>query len=152
MLQWCAACSDGLALWAPSMRIILLNACRMPAACLPHACLVPAAPHPQVRATVDEPCPRCKNPVLEYYTMQLRSADEGQVCAAGAGGCTGQAGCTSWLRQGHWVWAALQLSGACLASDRSANAEPAASPARLSLLQTVFYECRKCRYRYSTNN
>ncbi|PRW18300.1 DNA-directed RNA polymerase I subunit RPA12 [Chlorella sorokiniana] len=49
----------------------------------------------RVRATVDEPCPRCKNPVLEYYTMQLRSADEGQ---------------------------------------------------------TVFYECRKCRYRYSTNN
>lgn len=36
----------------------------------------------RVRATVDEPCPRCKNPVLEYYTMQLRSADEGQVRAA----------------------------------------------------------------------
>lgn len=49
----------------------------------------------RVRATVDEPCPKCKNPVLEYYTMQLRSADEGQ---------------------------------------------------------TVFYECRKCGFRYSTNN
>lgn len=49
----------------------------------------------RVRATVEEPCPKCKHPILEYYTMQLRSADEGQ---------------------------------------------------------TVFYECRKCDYRYSTNN
>ncbi|PSC72694.1 DNA-directed RNA polymerase I subunit RPA12 [Micractinium conductrix] len=49
----------------------------------------------RVRATVEEPCPKCQAPILEYYTMQLRSADEGQ---------------------------------------------------------TVFYECRKCDYRYSTNN
>ncbi|EFN58415.1 hypothetical protein CHLNCDRAFT_140360 [Chlorella variabilis] len=33
----------------------------------------------RVRATVEEPCPRCGNPILEYYTMQLRSADEGQT-------------------------------------------------------------------------
>ncbi|GLC46129.1 hypothetical protein PLESTB_001193100 [Pleodorina starrii] len=46
------------------------------------------------RATVDEPCPKCHHRQLEYYTMQLRSADEGQ---------------------------------------------------------TVFYECRKCGYKYSQN-
>lgn len=28
---------------------------------------------------VDEPCPKCKHPQMEYYTMQLRSADEGQT-------------------------------------------------------------------------
>ncbi|KAF8390419.1 hypothetical protein HHK36_024945 [Tetracentron sinense] len=31
------------------------------------------------RAVVTEPCPRCRNPQLEYYTKQLRSADEGQT-------------------------------------------------------------------------
>ncbi len=31
------------------------------------------------RATVKEECPKCKNPTMEYYTMQLRSADEGQT-------------------------------------------------------------------------
>ena len=31
------------------------------------------------RATVDEPCPKCDNHVLRFYTMQLRSADEGQT-------------------------------------------------------------------------
>jgi DNA-directed RNA polymerase I subunit RPA12 len=31
------------------------------------------------RATVDEECPKCKSPHMEYYTMQLRSADEGQT-------------------------------------------------------------------------
>lgn len=48
----------------------------------------------RTRATVDEPCPKCHHPQMEYYTMQLRSADEGQ---------------------------------------------------------TVFYECPKCRYKYSQN-
>mmetsp|Transcript_47780 Transcript_47780/g.95395 ORF Transcript_47780/g.95395 Transcript_47780/m.95395 type:complete len:116 (-) Transcript_47780:305-652(-) len=33
----------------------------------------------RVRATVNEPCPKCKYPQLQYYTMQLRSADEGQT-------------------------------------------------------------------------
>ena len=33
----------------------------------------------RVRATVREPCPKCKHPELQYYTMQLRSADEGQT-------------------------------------------------------------------------
>eukprot|EP00899_Mesostigma_viride_P028003 jgi/Mesvir1/8388/Mv12633-RA.1 len=47
------------------------------------------------RATVDEPCPKCGYFQLEYYTLQLRSADEGQ---------------------------------------------------------TVFYECSKCRYKFSQNN
>lgn len=28
---------------------------------------------------VDEPCPKCKHPQMEFYTMQLRSADEGQT-------------------------------------------------------------------------
>lgn len=31
------------------------------------------------RAVVNEECPKCKNPQMEYYTMQLRSADEGQT-------------------------------------------------------------------------
>ncbi|GAX73936.1 hypothetical protein CEUSTIGMA_g1386.t1 [Chlamydomonas eustigma] len=46
------------------------------------------------RATVDEACPKCGNQGMEFYTMQLRSADEGQ---------------------------------------------------------TVFYECPKCRHKYSQN-
>ena len=31
------------------------------------------------RATVSEECPKCKAPTMEYYTLQLRSADEGQT-------------------------------------------------------------------------
>ncbi|CAI5537536.1 unnamed protein product [Closterium sp. Naga37s-1] len=46
------------------------------------------------RAKVNEICPKCGNKEMEYYTMQLRSADEGQ---------------------------------------------------------TVFYECTKCKYKYSLN-
>lgn len=30
-------------------------------------------------AQVDEECPKCKHPFMEYYTRQLRSADEGQT-------------------------------------------------------------------------
>ncbi|KAK9801366.1 hypothetical protein WJX73_001105 [Symbiochloris irregularis] len=48
----------------------------------------------RTRATVDETCPKCGNLEMEFYTMQLRSADEGQ---------------------------------------------------------TVFYECAKCKYKYSQN-
>lgn len=31
------------------------------------------------RAVVNEACPQCHHPELEYYTKQLRSADEGQT-------------------------------------------------------------------------
>ncbi len=31
------------------------------------------------RAEVEEPCPRCSAPRMEFYTMQMRSADEGQT-------------------------------------------------------------------------
>ena len=34
---------------------------------------------PAKRATVSEECPKCKNPTMQYWTMQLRSADEGQT-------------------------------------------------------------------------
>ncbi|KAK8808719.1 hypothetical protein WA538_002369 [Blastocystis sp. DL] len=31
------------------------------------------------RAMVDEECPRCKNPQMSFYTVQLRSVDEGST-------------------------------------------------------------------------
>jgi DNA-directed RNA polymerase I subunit RPA12 len=31
------------------------------------------------RVMVEEPCPECNAPEVEFYTMQLRSADEGQT-------------------------------------------------------------------------
>ena len=30
-------------------------------------------------ATIEEPCPKCGNPELLFYTMQLRSVDEGST-------------------------------------------------------------------------
>ena len=30
-------------------------------------------------AKIDEPCPKCGNPEMFFYTMQLRSVDEGQT-------------------------------------------------------------------------
>lgn len=38
-----------------------------------------AAAKKPARAVVSEECPKCKNPTMEFYTMQLRSADEGQT-------------------------------------------------------------------------
>jgi DNA-directed RNA polymerase I subunit RPA12 len=31
------------------------------------------------RAVIKEECPKCRAPEMEFYTMQLRSADEGQT-------------------------------------------------------------------------
>jgi hypothetical protein len=61
----------------------------------------------RVRATVEEACPECKHPQMEYYTMQLRSADEGQV-----GGCRRAGRRAGWpadRRGSGWQmgWAAL---------------------------------------------
>ena len=30
-------------------------------------------------ATIEEPCPKCGNPEMYFYTMQLRSVDEGST-------------------------------------------------------------------------
>ncbi len=30
-------------------------------------------------AKIDEPCPKCSHPELYFYTMQLRSVDEGST-------------------------------------------------------------------------
>ncbi|XP_077234545.1 uncharacterized protein LOC143876734 [Tasmannia lanceolata] len=40
---------------------------------------IPAAADRVQRAVVNEACPQCHHPQLEYYTRQLRSADEGQT-------------------------------------------------------------------------
>ena len=36
-------------------------------------------PQKKARAVAKETCPKCGNPEMEYFTMQLRSADEGQT-------------------------------------------------------------------------
>ena len=33
----------------------------------------------QKHAVIDEPCPKCAHPQLFFYTMQLRSVDEGST-------------------------------------------------------------------------
>ena len=38
-----------------------------------------SASQKKVRAVAKEKCPSCGNPEMEYFTMQLRSADEGQT-------------------------------------------------------------------------
>ena len=32
-----------------------------------------------IEGQVDEECPRCKNPQMSFYTVQLRSVDEGST-------------------------------------------------------------------------
>jgi DNA-directed RNA polymerase I subunit RPA12 len=36
---------------------------------------------------VNESCPKCKHPQLYFYTMQLRSVDEGQTVFYECGNC-----------------------------------------------------------------
>ena len=38
-----------------------------------------AAAERNKHATIEEPCPKCKHPTLYFYTMQLRSVDEGST-------------------------------------------------------------------------
>ncbi len=35
--------------------------------------------HKTQTTQVDEPCPKCAHPEMSFYTMQLRSADEGST-------------------------------------------------------------------------
>ncbi|KMZ58360.1 hypothetical protein ZOSMA_77G00190 [Zostera marina] len=37
------------------------------------------AEQPQQKKVTDTPCPMCRHPKLEYYSRQMRSADEGET-------------------------------------------------------------------------
>lgn len=39
-------------------------------------------------ATIEEPCPKCGNPEMYFYTMQLRSVDEGSTVFYECGKCS----------------------------------------------------------------
>jgi len=39
------------------------------------------------RATIEEPCIKCGTPEVQYYTVQLRSVDEGQTVFYECPGC-----------------------------------------------------------------
>lgn len=68
----------------------------------------------RVRATVEEPCPRCKAPIMEYHTMQLRSADEGQVGRGWGRAGGAPTSCIGRAALGPWIWPCLGGGLGCM--------------------------------------
>jgi DNA-directed RNA polymerase I subunit RPA12 len=102
------------------------------------------------RAVVNEECPKCKSPRMEFYTMQLRSADEGQTVRAGRGG--GRRGGEGGLHTAPSVRHTAP-SVRHTRSRRCVRASRAWPPSGHPSLSQVFYECIRpeCGHKYSVN-
>ncbi|KAL3690601.1 hypothetical protein R1sor_016910 [Riccia sorocarpa] len=72
---------EGKEIWCTSTAEDLIRRLGIEPLILPDSDVQGANEHGDVqqRAVVNDECPKCKNPQLEYYTRQLRSADEGQT-------------------------------------------------------------------------